>query len=108
MLPGVNARDQHLDVPERCNARVQHDIVRRANGARVDGSARGDVKQTKVEDESRLSAGAKFGIALTLAVFMVPVLFDLSFNDQTRPFGYLAADSFAYLTVARNFLPTRG
>ena len=36
----------------------------------------------------------------------LPVYFDLIISDQSRPFGYLASDSFYYFTVARNWAQT--
>jgi hypothetical protein len=42
-----------------------------------------------------------------LAVLCGPVIADLAVSGRRRPFGYLAADSFYYLTVARNWA-TRG
>jgi hypothetical protein len=37
-----------------------------------------------------------------VAILVVPVALDLALSDRSRPFGYLAADVFYYLTVARN------
>ncbi len=45
--------------------------------------------------------------ALTLSACLVtalPVLGDLATDPRRRPFGYLAADTFYYLTVARNIV----
>jgi hypothetical protein len=45
--------------------------------------------------------------ALTLSACLVtalPVLYDLVTDPRRRPFGYLAADTFYYLTVARNIV----
>jgi hypothetical protein len=45
--------------------------------------------------------------ALTLSACLVtalPVLYDLVTDARRRPFGYLAADTFYYLTVARNIV----
>lgn len=40
----------------------------------------------------------------TIAVFVIPVLLDLAISTHKRIFGYLAADTFYYLTVARNIV----
>jgi hypothetical protein len=45
--------------------------------------------------------------AVTLSACLVtalPVLYDLVTDPRRRPFGYLAADTFYYLTVARNIV----
>jgi hypothetical protein len=45
-------------------------------------------------------------LVTTLALVVLPVLVDLSGSDRFRPFGYLAADAFYYLTVGRNLAET--
>lgn len=42
-------------------------------------------------------------IVITMVLFAVPPLVDLARNGFTRVFTYFAADTFYYLTVARNF-----
>ncbi len=42
-------------------------------------------------------------LSLTLATYLVPMLLDLVLNPWQRVFNYFAADTFYYLTVARNF-----
>jgi hypothetical protein len=42
-------------------------------------------------------------IALTVVIFIGPIILDLMVNGWKRVFFYLAADVFYYLTVARNF-----
>jgi hypothetical protein len=39
---------------------------------------------------------------LTIAVFLLPIVVDLAVTGVRWPFGWLASDSFYYLTVARN------
>jgi len=41
-------------------------------------------------------------LGITLALFALPVALDLAVSGPRRSFGYHAADSFYYLTVARN------
>ncbi len=41
-------------------------------------------------------------VALTLLLIVGPVLVDLAHGGARRAFGYVAADSFYYLTIARN------
>lgn len=48
--------------------------------------------------------GAGVVVALTVLLFAAPVLVDLLVSDRSRKFGYLAADGFYYLTVARNIV----
>src|SRR5678816_4320631 len=46
--------------------------------------------------------GSAIVMGLTLLLLVVPVLVDLVVSPRVRPFGYSAADTFYYLTVARN------
>ncbi|HEX6274616.1 MAG TPA: hypothetical protein VFZ53_16345 [Polyangiaceae bacterium] len=41
-------------------------------------------------------------LGVTLLVLCAPVAIDLGVSSRVRPFGYAAADTFYYLTVARN------
>jgi hypothetical protein len=43
-------------------------------------------------------------VDLTSVVLAVPVIWDLLNSPKMRPFGYLAADAFYYLNVARNWV----
>ena len=43
----------------------------------------------------------------TAALVVAPVVLDLLLSDRRRPFGYLAPDTFYYLTVARNISERR-
>lgn len=43
---------------------------------------------------------------LVASLATLPVLIDLLISGRSRPFGYLASDSFYYLTVARNWAQT--
>ena len=42
--------------------------------------------------------------AITIGAFALPPIFDLLLSDKRASFHYLAADSFYYLTVARNLV----
>lgn len=42
-------------------------------------------------------------LTLTLALYVLPIYIDLWINGWMRVFSYFAADTFYYLTVARNF-----
>lgn len=45
-------------------------------------------------------------VALTVLLFALPVLLDVSWNGADRVLAYFASDTFYYLTVARNFAAT--
>lgn len=45
-------------------------------------------------------------IALTIAIFLVPLLVDLALSPKLRPFGYATSDTFYYLALGRNFAKT--
>ena len=47
---------------------------------------------------------SSFVLVVTVALFCVPPAADLLLSDERRPFAYAAADSFYYLTVARNIV----
>ena len=47
-------------------------------------------------------------VCATLAIVVVPVVLDLLVHGARRVFGYLAIDTFYYLTVARNGLDLGG
>jgi hypothetical protein len=53
-------------------------------------------------DRKGPSGDARVVVCLSLALLCGPVLLDLALSDRSRPFGYAAADSFYYLTIARN------
>jgi hypothetical protein len=50
------------------------------------------------------SAWSRFILVLTCLLLAVPVLVDVLRAPKTRPFGYVAADTFYYLSVARNIV----
>lgn len=50
------------------------------------------------------SAWSRVILFVTCLLLAVPVLIDLLRAPKVRPFGYVAADTFYYLSVARNFV----
>src|SRR4051812_16890507 len=49
----------------------------------------------------RQSVGVLIATCATLAI---PVLVDIAHDPRVRPFGYVAADTFYYLSVGRNIV----
>jgi hypothetical protein len=52
----------------------------------------------------RKSAWSRLILAVTCLELAVPVLIDVFRSPRVRPFGYVAADAFYYLSVARNIV----
>ena len=50
------------------------------------------------------SAWSTFVLAVTCLILAVPILIDVLRSPRLRPFGYVAADTFYYLSVARNIV----
>lgn len=54
--------------------------------------------------EAPRTSWSRLLIAAAIVLLVFPVVADLWISDARRPFGYLAADAFYYLTVARNIV----
>ena len=60
-----------------------------------------------IATSARRRVGWRVTAGLAIALFVIPVLFDLAVSGVRGGYRYVAADSFYYLTVARNAATTR-